>query len=123
MRISQDATLIEPEHHVEWFQQASARPLPKFELSVLRAIADHHACRLRGGAGRISIERIAFAVGGVSPARVRAALTRLVDLGLVAIQRGSGTRGSSFHMCLPRHSVLASALAGETVPGPATSQC
>jgi hypothetical protein len=31
----------------------------------------------------------------------------LVDLGLVAIQRGSGTRGSSFHMCLARHSGIA----------------
>jgi hypothetical protein len=123
LRISPSAIIVPTEDHARWFVEACAVPgLTKFELSVLRAIADHHARRLRAGAGRISIERIAFAVGGVLPARVRAALTRLVDLGLVAIQRGSGTRGSSLHMCLPRHSVVAAALAGKTVPCPATSQ-
>jgi hypothetical protein len=39
------------EDHARWFVEACAVPgLTKFELSVLRAIADHYARRLRAGA-------------------------------------------------------------------------
>jgi hypothetical protein len=96
---------------------ASAMPLSHFQLFIVEEIAAHHDRRCRGGASRISIEAIALDCGS-SPRRARTAIARLVDLGLIAIEHGLGTRGCVYHLSLPAHRMIRAARAVPAEPAP-----
>jgi hypothetical protein len=71
-------------------------PLTKFELAIVDAIAEHHRRACACHAAKLSIEALAFDVGGVAPRRVRAVVRGLVEMGMLAVRRGSGQRGSQY---------------------------
>jgi hypothetical protein len=52
---------------------------------------------------------LAFNVGGVAPRRVSAAVGRLVEMGLLAVRRGSGQRRSLYLMALPKRTMVVAA--------------
>jgi hypothetical protein len=96
LRINPNATLVPSRQHVEWLVKASALSgLTKFERSIIDAIAAHHRRACRGSAAKLSIESPAFDCGQAANRRVSAAIGRLIDLGWLAVWRGSRQRGSN----------------------------
>jgi hypothetical protein len=116
LRIGPDAVLVPDADHTHWLEQVSAMPLSRFELAVARALADYLRRRQRGSAAKLSLESMANDLGS-SPRSVSAAVGRLIDLGLLALRRGSGQKGSQYLPCLPRHTVITAALAA-AAPAP-----
>jgi hypothetical protein len=116
LRIADHATLVPSQQAAAWVEQASAMPLSKIELAVVDAIYEHHRRACACHAAKLSIESLAFDVGGVAPRRVSAAVARLVDPGLLAVRRGSGQKGSQYLPCLPKRTLAVAALAAAQEP-------
>ena len=107
--------LIPSAQHEAWYAHASAVPgLNNVELGVLSAIAASY----RQMAERaLSYDRMAHHLN-VDPVSVKWAVYKLVDLGLVAVQPGSGTRANTYLLALPRRvaALLSSAAADRGIP-------
>jgi hypothetical protein len=107
--ISPIAVLVAPPF-AAWLEQALSTPgLAVIDRRILSSIADHHARRCRGGCGRMSVEGLSLDTGS-SPRTVRSSIDRLVRFGLIALQRGNGSR-SAYLPCLPQHRMVTAALA------------
>jgi DNA-binding MarR family transcriptional regulator len=93
-----------------WLDQAlSTSSLNVTDIRVLEAVAAHHARLQRGGCSRMSVKSLSLDTGS-SPRTVRSSIDRLVRFGLLALQRGNGSR-SAYLPALPQHRMVIATLA------------
>jgi hypothetical protein len=103
----------------EWYDRAVLMPgLNDAERGVLGAIAASYRLLAEHGYEMVlSRDRLAHRLD-VSPVRVRWAIDRLLELGLLAIQSGAGGRANTYVPCLPRK--IAASMAAADAAAPAT---
>ena len=97
------AALIPSAQHEAWYALAIATPgLNDVERGVLVAIRDHYRhLKERGYGMTLSYDRLARRLD-VDAVHARWAVSRLVELGLVGVERGSGSQANTYLLCLPR---------------------
>jgi hypothetical protein len=106
VRRSVGAVVLPADQFEAWYRLASARPgLSDVERGVLTAIRDgFRQVEEQGYGPRLSYDRMAHRLD-TGPIDVRWAVSRLVELGLVGVERGHGGRPNEYRMTLPRRLV------------------
>jgi hypothetical protein len=116
-RIASGAVLVPTTRFQEWHDRAVLMPgLNDVERGVLGAIAEsYRQLEQRGYEMVLSRDRLAHRLD-VGPVRVRWAIDRLLELGLLAIQSGAGGRANVYLPALPRKIAASMAAADAAAP-------
>jgi hypothetical protein len=119
LRRAVGAVVIPADRFERWHTLAiQTECLDAVELGVLAAICDHFRHFQERGCGMtLSYDRMAYRLD-VNHVRVRWAVTHLVELGLVGVERGGNGRANEYRMALPRRVAksLATAAAYDVTP-------
>jgi hypothetical protein len=120
LRLNQRAALIPTAQFARWHELAiQTVGLTKTEVAILDIVAGYYRLLYeRGYASSPTIEAMADSAN-VRSIDITGAIKRLVELGLVAVQPGSGRSRNEYRLCLPRRvaaSMATVALADEEAP-------
>jgi hypothetical protein len=114
MRIASGAAPIPQRRFQAWHDQAVLTPgLTELDRKVLGVIAAwYRRLCVESFAGSLSYERMGNAIGAI-PRDVRFAVSHLIKLGLIGVERGAGARANHSLPALPRS--VAARLTGAVV--------
>jgi hypothetical protein len=118
MRMNQRAQLIPEARYQAWYDLAiQTAGLTDLGRAVLWAIAGYYR-RLaeRGHAGLLSYERLADTAGRGDVQCIKAAVRHLVELGLIAVNPGSGPCANEYLPALPRRIAASLSTAAADAP-------
>ena len=116
LRRAVGAVMVAPEQYDAWHALASAVPgLNAVEIGVLAAIWEHFRQREeRGYCTTLSYDRMAYRLN-INHVAVRWAVYKLVELGLLGVERGGGGKANEYRMTLPRKQAAALQVARSAV--------